>query len=1376
MKKLKPFLGLILLLTSQSLFGQCHYPINDKIQKFHAEVCFISRDTGWRFFTNGEIYSTHDGGENWTLLSDLSNEPVYGKLNFIHRDTGFILSTEGFFWTNDGGNSWSQNNHAKYKETYYDGIGGLYYIDGYNIVFSDDHFETIKKYNYGTNIQDLKFHTNGNGFFITKTGEVYKIENQIPESNPRFQFMQVAPQSLQFFNDQEGILVDDSLNLYRTIDGGYTWDWEQKILDTLPNNPGRFSFHFLPNSPIGGISYNYARKIIKTFDKGRTWEIDEGPNVSFYPINLCKDGTIWLHKEYGYAYRGINAFQLDEFVEYPFTGLFEDIGFFTDSIWLFLTGEELYKSNDAGNSISVIESSISLIPRSISVINETDVLMINTKGVVYLSQDQGESWEEIYNFKDHFNHRFDSGFKFIDESTGYIVLNEELLIRTLDGGYTWEALTGLPGHVSPLYATYGKDKIAAIGDNKLFISDDKGDTWEPHPLEWPHSSVRMVWKSDTTLLVSYNYRGFFEYNRYTRDSSHVIKYENSFNWNSILLVQNSLFFVGNGGRNLLYAPGNHTTPILIPYPEEADYVISNLIESPFGDILIPGWRGYLGKVNLDPPICNLELQNYLQDSILNPDQPLKWDNPETCYQNSIISIGNYQDQYNLIKDSIIGITNEFGNFHSLNDQADLYFKIGVVSLHDTIYCLEKHLINTDCTIEIPLDLSYCQTGGVYFRGVLYYRGTHDITIENPSGCDSLFLLTVREISPQYGFNIFNICEGESIRVGQDTFNTSQGINTTIHSEIGCDSIKQDLMVILDPSNQNYFDAYITPGLGSLYSLTFLHDTLGWATTRGFEDLHFTHNGGKTWTQINSFPDKDIIKINFISPTIGWILFQDNQLGKTFDGGHSWEFSQLTTSSNANNIEFVTPQVGYIVCNAGIILKTIDSGDSWSEIQTDESKDLTGLWFFDESLGFIYGKSGSLQLTSDGGQNWERQFPYLNDILGVSFFNKDTGFLIVSSTLFSTTDGGDNWEIVPNINVFNNKFVTTLSNQEVILYNDQSILVSEDLGRTWKEIILPNRVRSKGPFSDNKSNVWFKLDNGYLLHYKPKSLLCVNEIIAPEDTSHLISVNQTFSWLPVKPCVEGFNIQLGKDNSLDNLVTTRDIGYQTQFTHNNFLPFDTDINLSIFPYIEDNQNNTCPPLTFHTCPFIGDSVKVEICYGESFEFRGNTYTDDTQVFWGWSLPNGCDSFIVLDLKVRNPDFTSIDTTVSPGDVFQGITLQQDTSYQQLYTNQFGCDSLVTYTIHVDRSSVKNNLLLPGLKVFPNPTSGKLLFQIPGSDPGAIELLISNQLGQNIQLFSIDKLMDNRFEITFPQSLADGIYYLKIRTDRGFYMEKATLYRN
>jgi len=183
----------------------------------------------------------------------------------------------------------------------------------------------------------------------------------------------------------------------------------------------------------------------------------------------------------------------------------------------------------------------------------------------------------------------------------------------------------------------------------------------------------------------------------------------------------------------------------------------------------------------------------------------------------------------------------------------------------------------------------------------------------------------------------------------------------------------------------------------------------------------TSDGGETWTTVpeENIPyDTDIDHINkvrFVDPTTVYAVGTDIDGNGIFlrssDAGENWEVIQTGYNIELLNLDFLSPTVGWIVGEMGTVLKTTDGGDTWEQLPTGTNAGLNAVDFIDENHGWACGSFAILK-TTDGGQNWQvaqiedNLFALFHDIV---FVDQNTGWIVGDfGYILHTVDGGETW--------------------------------------------------------------------------------------------------------------------------------------------------------------------------------------------------------------------------------------------------------------------------------------------------------------------------------------------------------------------------------
>jgi photosystem II stability/assembly factor-like uncharacterized protein len=268
-----------------------------------SQVHFTSADSGFFLSTNyAEEHQTTDGGITWTTTSpfpkfvDGSSYDALPGISFLDKKTGFLSLEETqaccsgiLLETRDGGNVWntlwsSITSGAFFSKIFYtDSITG-YAVRAYQLFKTTDASQSwtpIFMTNYGYMISELCFVNPQTGFLADDQGELYVTH----DAGNNWQLVDF-PRNIvsrinviRFFNDQIGYLSDGNEygpgnygNIYKTIDGGQTWQYSKNI--------GGMSIVFTPDSNV--VVSSFGGTIIKNLV--RNWQVD---SINILPDNYC---------------------------------------------------------------------------------------------------------------------------------------------------------------------------------------------------------------------------------------------------------------------------------------------------------------------------------------------------------------------------------------------------------------------------------------------------------------------------------------------------------------------------------------------------------------------------------------------------------------------------------------------------------------------------------------------------------------------------------------------------------------------------------------------------------------------------------------------------------------------------------------------------------------------------------------------------------------------------------------------------------------------------------------------------------------------------------------------------------------------------------
>ncbi len=403
--------------------------IDSGVQGRANEIVFFN-DTGYvlKYAPAGpdfNLIKTTDRGESWFSIR---NDPLT-SMSFINKDTGWVSSGDGIFFTQDGGLTWDTVFNESVDQVLFLNPGRGFSIINNNLFFSFDggaywvwanlpadkfievYFQDKLR---GMIIAEENYHLK---IFLTTDGGATYTSSTPPD---------ITPHQLSL-KDSTLYLVGGSGFTDRSDDFGATW-YQFRL-------PDYYYYYFDRNLCIG---FGYSGQIIKTPDGGKSWRHlgnkPGGEKVQFVdslngftsPWFVTTDGgERWFYKD----------------LPMPEVS-FQDYHFFTPLIGLVAFRYALMGTTDGGVTWDTVFYNPENYIKGLYFVDSNNGWMLVYRELVSgvrRTTDGGKTWSDFIDVSlDEF---FTRKILFITPKTGFIYNDDEGYgiegYKTTDGGLTW---------------------------------------------------------------------------------------------------------------------------------------------------------------------------------------------------------------------------------------------------------------------------------------------------------------------------------------------------------------------------------------------------------------------------------------------------------------------------------------------------------------------------------------------------------------------------------------------------------------------------------------------------------------------------------------------------------------------------------------------------------------------------------------------------------------------------------------------------------------------------------------------------------------------------------------------------------------------------
>ena len=214
----------------------------------------------------------------------------------------------------------------------------------------------------------------------------------------------------------------------------------------------------------------------------------------------------------------------------------------------------------------------------------------------------------------------------------------------------------------------------------------------------------------------------------------------------------------------------------------------------------------------------------------------------------------------------------------------------------------------------------------------------------------------------------------------------------------------------------------------------------------------------TWVAVQSGTSNDLMGVDFISGSQGWVVGANATIRKTVDGGGTWESEASGISDHMRAVFIASSSGGLAAGDNGKIAGY--NGLGWGYMQTDTTERLLAVQLIATNAAYAVGDNGAFLTLDVGGTSWSTQDVFTSTKLRDVYFNDPENGYVVGS-------GGQIWKY-KNSNWASEESSTT-ENLRTISVADSKIFVAGDAGTIRERD--PNGDWQVVPFPDQQATIY-----------------------------------------------------------------------------------------------------------------------------------------------------------------------------------------------------------------------------------------------------------------------------------------------------------------
>jgi len=429
-----------------------------------SEIDFVSPSIGF-FGSNGALAKTTNGGQTWQLQSGYPDCPVIYGMDFATEQVGLVAGNDvqnhtlGVFRTTDGGQSWVRTLDVTSNDVIFtDSNTALAAAVGDLTIYkSIDGGATWNAwagpFDVDGPLNDITYVGGNTVAGCSHKGDVW-ISNDLGLTwTKTLDAIGDLPYlwELNFADQNNGWLTGNSGILYRTTDGGMTWEY-------VTNGIGKVIEHIEMFSNSFGMALGTNGYLLRTTNGGARWtaqKLEETGQIfnrdenlvavdivdSDFAVAAGPGGTVFRTYDSGLTWESIG------YPDLPTDYAIEDVAFVdhnlgfivgTDNTFFATTGA--YMTVNGGNTWTPVQDFNVL--GNVEAVDSQHIWIMHGGGRLHATTNGGQTWSDT-NLPDNYfgGSSAIEDIEFIDQNTGWVCGWWDYVARTTDGGDTWQTFT-----------------------------------------------------------------------------------------------------------------------------------------------------------------------------------------------------------------------------------------------------------------------------------------------------------------------------------------------------------------------------------------------------------------------------------------------------------------------------------------------------------------------------------------------------------------------------------------------------------------------------------------------------------------------------------------------------------------------------------------------------------------------------------------------------------------------------------------------------------------------------------------------------------------------------------------------------------------------